>query len=179
MRMVFVGGNGGAIVVVAFARTGEGQIVGCAPDSISGRQSGRHLRGIIHTQGEVHLGIGIGLVSSNGDYRGRIGVDRGIVDKDVVDQEVPAIAADGLEDDEAVTRRAVEGEGIFIPVVLVGHHRLQIGATMDGAQQLSAFRSRHRVVIHIDTVGAVDVGVAVTEDPETDKVVVCAQFQFG
>ena len=50
---------------------------------------------------------------------------------------------------------------------------------MDGTQQLSAFRGRSRVVIHVDAVGTVDVGVAVAEHPEADKVVLSVQFQLG
>ena len=139
----------------------------------------RHSRGIMDTDSEVHLRIGVCLVARNRDYRRRVVVDRGVVDGNIVKIQVPAIVADALEDDEAVVVRAVEGKGVLVPVVHIGDDRLHEGATVYGAQQLTAFRARHRVVIHIDAVGAVDVRVAVAEDPEADDVVVLAQFHLG
>ena len=59
----------------------------------------------------------------------------GDVDGDVVDAEVPAVAADTFYDDEAVAFRAVEGVVILVPVADVANHRLQHGVAVYCSEQ--------------------------------------------
>ena len=150
-----------------------------SPNGICGRQRSRHRRCIVDTQSEVHFGVGVGLVTADSDHRGSLMVFRRTIDENVIEIQVPAVVADALENDETIVIGAIESEGVFVPVVHIGDNGVLIGATVDGAEQLSAFRTRHSVVIHIDMVVLIDVRVAVTEHPEADDIVMFVQVHFG
>ena len=134
---------------------------------------------VVHSQADVHRGVGPRLCAVQRHHRRRIVVDRSRVDVDVVDAEVPAVTAHCLEDDEAVAFRTVEGVVVFVPVADVTNHRLEHGVAVNCAEQGAISDVGGRGVVNIDSIRTHDVIVVVTENPITNSVVGGAELQFG